>query len=219
MRNAASIWVAAGAVVLAFSMAGCPKKKKKTTPDEPDVAKPECVKDTDCGDGKVCKAGKCTACAADGECGPGGKCNAGACERAKACASDEECADDEDCLEGFCQKPWAGTDQGAGACQLQTIYFGFDDSSIQQSERDRVDADGQCIEKTADKKVYLFGHTDATGTDEYNIALSERRARAVADYLSRLGIDPARLDVVGKGETELTGSGDDQDRRVELQFH
>jgi len=219
MRNAASFLVAAGAVVIAFSMTGCPKKKKKTTPDEPDVAKPECVKDADCGAGKVCKAGKCAACMSDGECGPGGKCAAGACQRAKPCTQDEECADDEDCLEGFCQKPWQGTDTGAGECQLQTIYFAFDDSSVQASERDRLDADGQCIEKTKDKKVFLFGHTDAIGTDEYNIALSERRARSAADYLSRLGIDPARLDVVGKGEAEPTGQGETQDRRVEFQFH
>ena len=217
MRNAAI--VLASVLVLVFVLAGCPKKKKKTTPDEVDkTEEPECTSDAQCPDGQVCKAGACSPCAADGECGPGGKCQAGACERATACKVDEDCADDEDCIDGFCQKPWEGTDTGA-ACQLQTIYFAFDDSSVQQSEGDRLTANAQCIEKTTGKSVYVNGHTDATGTEEYNIALSERRARAAADYLSRLGIDPARLDVVGKGETELTGQGDDQDRRVEFQFH
>jgi len=186
--------------------------------DDDDSTSTGCTKDTDCADGQVCKAGKCTACADDGECGPGGKCNAGACERAKACTQDEDCEDDEDCVDGYCQRTYEGTDTGSG-CSLQTIYFGFDDDSIQESEKDRLDADSQCIEKTTGKSVYVTGHTDATGTDEYNIALSERRARSAADYLSRLGIDPARLDVVGKGETEITGKGDDQDRRVEFQFH
>ncbi|KAB2895986.1 MAG: OmpA family protein, partial [Kofleriaceae bacterium] len=74
------------------------------------------------------------------------------------------------------------------------------------------------IEKTAAKTVMLIGHTDQTGTDEYNIALSERRAQTVADYLARLGTDPARLHVVPKGESELTGNGDDKDRRVEFQW-
>jgi len=182
------------------------------------VADNACSKDADCGDGQVCKAGKCTACASDGECGPGGKCQAGACERAKACASDEECEDDEDCVDGFCQRTWEGGG-GDASCQLQTIYFGFDDDSVQESERDRLDANGTCIEKNADKGVYVYGHTDAVGTDEYNIALSERRARAAADYLTRLGIDPDKLDIVPKGEAEITGQGDDQDRRVEFQFH
>jgi peptidoglycan-associated lipoprotein len=179
------------------------------------VATAACTKDADCEDGKVCKAGKCAPCRADGECGPGGKCAAGACERAKACSQNEDCEDDEDCIDGYCQRPWQASAGGA-SCQLQTIYFGFDDSSIQQSERDRLDGNAQCIEKNPTKTVVLFGHTDQIGTEEYNIALSERRARAASDYLIRLGVPSALLDVVGKGETELTGQGDDQDRRVEF---
>lgn len=180
-------------------------------------AKPECVKDADCADGKVCQAGVCQACASDGECGPGGKCQAGACQRPTACTSDEQCADDEDCVDGYCQKPWQGG-ADAGACPLATVYFGYDDATIAASERDRLDGNSSCIEKTPGKNVYVVGHTDETGTDEYNIALSERRAQTVADYLARLGIDPARLQVVPKGETEASGAGADKDRRVEFQW-
>ena len=88
----------------------------------------------------------------------------------------------------------------------------------QASERDRLDANAACIEKSNGKNVFLVGHTDTSGTEEYNIALSERRAQSVADYLARLGTDPARMQVVPKGETELTGLGDDKDRRVEFQW-
>jgi peptidoglycan-associated lipoprotein len=180
------------------------------------VAKPECAKDADCPDGKVCQAGTCRACAKDNECGPGGKCMAGACQRPTACKTDEDCADDEDCVDGYCQKPWAGG--GDAACTLATVYFGYDDSSIAPSERDRLDANSACISKTPQKSVYVMGHTDGSGTDEYNIALSERRAQTVADYLARLGVDPAKLQVVPKGETEPTGQGDEKDRRVEFQW-
>lgn len=180
-------------------------------------AKPECVKDLDCADGKVCQAGKCQACASDGECGPGGKCQAGACQRPTACTTDEQCADDEDCVDGYCQKPWQGP-ADAGTCPLATVYFGYDDATIAASERDRLDANSACIDKTKGKNVYVVGHTDSSGTDEYNIALSERRAQTVADYLARLGVDPARLQVVPKGENEPTGLGEDKDRRVEFQW-
>jgi peptidoglycan-associated lipoprotein len=180
-------------------------------------AKPECVKDADCADGKVCQAGVCQACASDGECGPGGKCQAGACLRPTACTTDEQCADDEDCIDGYCQKPWQGG-ADTGPCPLATVYFAYDDAGIATSERDRLDGNATCIEKQVGKSVFVVGHTDATGTDEYNIALSERRAQTVADYLARLGIDPARLQVVPKGETEPTGLGDDKDRRVEFQW-
>lgn len=181
------------------------------------VAAAECMSDDQCAAGKVCQAGKCKSCAADSECGPGGSCQNGACQRATKCTKDTDCADDEDCIAGYCKR--AGSTGGTDAtCTMSTVYFGFDDSSIQPSERDRLDANSQCIEKTKGKAVYLIGHTDTSGTEEYNIALSERRAQTVADYMSRLGTDPARMQVVPKGETEPTGLGDDKDRRCDFQW-
>jgi len=182
------------------------------------VAKPECTKDDQCPMGQVCQDGHCKPCATDGECGPGGTCEAGVCQRPKKCSTDEDCADDEDCKDGLCQRA-DGTKTNAGGCQLGTVYFGFDSSSIEGGERDKLDTNASCIQKTTDKNVLVVGHTDSWGTEEYNIALSERRAQAVADYLSRLGTDPARLQVVPKGETEPTGLGDDKDRRVDFLWH
>jgi peptidoglycan-associated lipoprotein len=182
------------------------------------VAAPECERDDQCQDGKVCQAGKCKACVADSEC-PSGTCRGGRCAPAKKCSKDDECADDEDCVNGVCRKAGAAASSGDATCTLATVYFAFDDSNVQPSERDRLAGNVACVEKTKGKSVLLIGHTDTSGTEEYNIALSERRAQAVADYMARLGSDPARLQVVPKGETEPTGLGDDKDRRVEFQWH
>lgn len=182
------------------------------------VAAAECLNDKQCAAGQVCQAGTCKACAADSECGPGASCRAGACQPGKPCTKDDQCADDEDCVAGACRKAGATTAGDAG-CTLATVFFAFDDASVQPSERDRLAANVACIEKTKGKNVLLIGHTDTSGTDEYNIALSERRAQAVADYMARLGTDPARMQIVPKGETEPTGLGDDRDRRVEFQWH
>jgi peptidoglycan-associated lipoprotein len=194
----------------------CPKGK--TCKANACVTEPECVRDDQCTGGKVCQAGKCTPCAADAECGPGGSCESGACKRANKCTTDTECADDEDCVNGFCKKAGAASNSGDAPCTLATVYFGFDEATIKQSERDRLDANGQCLEKAKGKSVMVVGHTDSSGTEEYNIALSERRAQSVADYLARLGTDPARMQVVPKGETSSTGLGDDKDRRCEFQW-
>jgi len=196
--------------------AQCPKGK--TCQANACVTEPECVRDDQCTGGKVCQAGKCTPCAADSECGPGGSCESGACKRANKCTTDTECADDEDCLDGFCKKAGAAANPGDVGCTLATVYFGFDEATIKQSEFDRLAANGQCLEKAKGKSVMLSGHTDSSGTEEYNIALSERRAQSVADYLARLGTDPARMQVVPKGETSSTGLGDDKDRRCEFQW-
>jgi peptidoglycan-associated lipoprotein len=197
------------------SDAQCPKGKKCSA--NACVVKAQCERDDQCAMGQVCLAGSCKPCASDGQCGPGGKCQAGICERPKKCAKDEDCADDEDCVNGLCLRQGLGSNIDAG-CQLQTIFFAFDDSSIQASERDRLDSNQQCMTKNKTQAVLLIGHTDTSGTEEYNIALSERRAQSVADYLSRLGSDPAKLQVVPKGETETSGMGDDKDRRVEFKW-
>jgi peptidoglycan-associated lipoprotein len=177
-----------------------------------------CKLDSDCPAGESCIDGTCKACASDAECGPGGKCQAGTCKRPKKCSRDEDCEDDEDCIDGVCQNPGAPLGDGAASCTLNTVYFAHDDSGIQPAARDPLDKNATCIEKNGARNIYLVGHTDASGTDEYNIALSERRAQSVADYVARLGVDPARLQVVPKGETEPTGLGDDKDRRVEFQW-
>ena len=217
----AQAFLIVGVSVAAMVVAGCPSKKAKT---------PACAGNGDCKDGLACIAQQCQQCSADSDCGPGHECKAGACvvktavtppDTRTKCKSDDDCKEDEDCDNtGHCAKANQPSEPPAdNACTLTTIYFAFDQATIEGAERDHLDADGACLNKETQKGVFLVGHTDSSGTEEYNIALSERRAKSVADYLARLGIDPARMQVVPKGETEPTGQGDDKDRRVELQWH
>jgi peptidoglycan-associated lipoprotein len=184
--------------------------------------KVECTKDDECSDGQVCKAGKCTSCQSNSECGPGGKCNSGKCDRPKKCTKNEDCEDDEDCIDGTCQRPWKKEKPTGLNCTLEVIYFALDSDAISPDMRDRLNKNGECIKKAPkDRGVYLVGHTDPRGTEEYNIALSERRARSVGDYLARLGIDPARFRFTPKGESEASGTdetGWSKDRRVEFEW-
>jgi peptidoglycan-associated lipoprotein len=194
----------------------------QTCQDGACVAEPACTGDDDCPDGQVCKNQQCVACESDGECGPGGKCEQGACLRPKACNVDEDCADDEDCIDGRCQRPWAGQTPDDVTCELATVYFGFDQAAVPPEARDPLEGNADCI-KSADgtPTVQIIGHTDSRGTEEYNIALSERRAAAVADFLARLGIDPARFHVIPMGESEAVGTDEAsqaEDRKVEFNW-
>lgn len=71
----------------------------------------------------------------------------------------------------------------------------------------------------ATSRFLVNGHTDARGTDAYNLGLSQRRAEAVVAYLQKFGIDPTRLVPLGYGESKLKDPGNgeaDENRRVEI---
>jgi peptidoglycan-associated lipoprotein len=177
-----------------------------------------CETDADCPDHKVCKNHACVACQSDADC-PGGRCADGACLQPGECVKDEDCADDEDCIDGHCRMVGGGGG-GDPACALATVYFEFDSTGIGEDARNALDKNVECLNTNA-REVYIIGHTDPRGTDEYNIALSDGRARAVADFLARLGVDPARFRIIPKGEADATGTDEEsyrQDRRVDFEW-
>ena len=101
------------------------------------------------------------------------------------------------------------------------ITFPVDSSTIQPQFRSTLDQVGQTLSSYNQTYVDVLGHTDSDGSDAYNQALSERRAGAVADYLSMRGVARARMGIRGYGETapiasNLTAEGKAQNRRVEI---
>jgi outer membrane protein OmpA-like peptidoglycan-associated protein len=83
------------------------------------------------------------------------------------------------------------------------INFALDSDVIPASGRAFVERIGELMQQEPQLKLRIEGHTDARGSDDYNLGLSKRRAIAVAAYLvDEKGISPDRLAVVGKGKTE-----------------
>lgn len=80
------------------------------------------------------------------------------------------------------------------------VYFEFDKSTVSDEFARVLDAHAKFLSANSDKSVLVEGHTDARGTPEYNIALGERRAKAVVSYLEALGVDANQLSVVSYGE-------------------
>lgn len=105
---------------------------------------------------------------------------------------------------------------------LQNIEFDFDKSSLQGSEAaKRLDKVADFMKRHPDVKVLVAGHTDSMGSDEYNQALSERRAKTAVDYLVEQGISRNRMTSKGYGEkrpidTNETEEGRQHNRRVEF---
>jgi len=80
------------------------------------------------------------------------------------------------------------------------VYFDFDQSRINSDFAAILDAHAKYLSENNDVKVLIEGHADERGTPEYNIALGERRAKAVASYLESMGVLPSQISIVSYGE-------------------
>jgi len=89
----------------------------------------------------------------------------------------------------------------AGAVAFH-INFAFNSAVLPDSAHLMIERIAQLMKEAPELKLRVEGHTDATGSDEYNQSLSEERALSVAQYLAAQGIARARLILVGKGKTE-----------------
>jgi peptidoglycan-associated lipoprotein len=83
---------------------------------------------------------------------------------------------------------------------LADTFFGLDETSLDDAARAAVQKNVEWLKRWTTTKVMVEGHADARGTNEYNLALGERRADAVRDYLVSLGISADRVTIVSKGE-------------------
>ena len=101
------------------------------------------------------------------------------------------------------------------------VLFGFDESNLSGEAKTSLDKLVLVLNNYADTDIELQGHTDSRGSEAYNMALSERRAISVSDYLAEKGISYGRLTIVGYGESmpkysNETTEGRTQNRRVEF---
>jgi len=101
------------------------------------------------------------------------------------------------------------------------VSFDFDKATIRPSFRDSLDKLAGVISKYDRTVVHIVGHTDSVGSRDYNQQLSERRARAVTDYLVSRGVNPSRLESWGRGEDQPRASNETEagrqlNRRVEI---
>jgi len=80
------------------------------------------------------------------------------------------------------------------------VYFDFDVSNVSDEYASILDAHAKYLNANPSVKVLIEGHADERGTPEYNIALGERRAKAVETYLENMGVTSEQLSVVSYGE-------------------
>ncbi|MBN1959907.1 MAG: OmpA family protein [Deltaproteobacteria bacterium] len=192
--------------------------------------KPECNADADC-DGKVCRANKCVAeCVATTDCPSGKRCENQKC--VDECAQDVDCGPGRVCIDGACADQGGDTTNISAQCRpmdasggeivaTQVVNFEFDRFDLTVDAKSILDKNAECLKQAPQVVVVLEGHADERGTQEYNLALGEKRAAAVRSYLKNLGIESGRLTTRSKGKnqplcTEHNEGCWSQNRRVEF---
>ena len=104
------------------------------------------------------------------------------------------------------------------------IVFPFDSDDLLPQARTNLKTLADNLSKVPNTDLMIVGHTDARGTDDYNLNLSRERARAAAEYLISQGVGSSRIRTMGLGETEPVASNDDdagrsRNRRVEVAIY
>ena len=186
---------------------------------------PKCDTDESCHAGEYCVDGQCQECREDSHCASGEACNGGRCEPITGyCTSDDACGVNERCERNRCVTTGddltSRDDEAATpSCTLRSVHFDFDAAELDASARTDISENVRCIKERSIEQVQVTGHTDSRGTEEYNLALSDRRARAVKRYMASLGLADAAIRATGVGEEMATGedeAGFRRDRRVEF---
>ena len=179
-----------------------------------------CESDADCTGTQVCRDNRCEPeCQADDDCDGDLVCIGNECVEEEE--DDDDCTVDADCGPGqVCEH---GECVAESACTLETVNFPFDSSRLSQQARQTLQANADCIQER-NLTVQIEGHCDERGTTEYNLALGERRANAVRDYLTSLGVPSGQIQTTSYGDQQLvqhcgaTGpeSCHEQNRRAEF---
>ena len=180
-----------------------------------------CAKNSECPSG-VCQNNRCVACKEDSNCPGGTRCSAGRCEadNRKACKHSDECSETEDCVAGRCVPSNKNRYVPQGGCQLEVVYFGYNEFELSGSTGAVVDKNAECVKRN-NRGVNLVGHTDPRGTPEYNLALADKRAQAVKRRMTNLGIPEDKVIPVPRGEIDAQGTDEsswERDRRVDVQW-
>ena len=99
---------------------------------------------------------------------------------------------------------------GRSSPQMQPIYFNFDQATIRDDQIPRIEQNAQYLKDNPASNVVIEGNSDEQGTNEYNLALGERRAMNAKRYIMELGIDDFRIRTISYGEERPLFNGMDE---------
>lgn len=92
---------------------------------------------------------------------------------------------------------------------LGTVYFDYDKALIRDDAKATLDTNASWLKRFRTVKILVEGHCDERGTEEYNLALGEKRAKSAQDYLLSMGIGSDRMKIISYGKSQPINPGHD----------
>ena len=114
----------------------------------------------------------------------------------RTCSSDTDCGDKQLCVGSQC----VDISADMAECGTVRVHFEFNQSNLEAVDNGKLQRMGRCLKAEHSLHISIEGNADERGTDEWNLALGDRRASSVEDYLERLGVSTAQLKRVTYGE-------------------
>jgi peptidoglycan-associated lipoprotein len=135
----------------------------------------------------------------------------------KSCGIDTDCGDKQLCIRGHC----VDISAGLAECTQVRVHFPFNSADMDEGEKGGLERAARCLRADHKMHVTVEGNADERGTEEYNLALGDRRATVIARYLKRLRVSAEQLKTVSYGKENPLCSEHDEDcwaknRRADL---
>jgi len=103
----------------------------------------------------------------------------------------------------------------SNADSYEVVYFDYDRSYIRESERSKLNETAKFLLRNTSQQIVVEGHCDWKGTTDYNLALGDRRANSVKNYLVQLGVVPSKIEILSKGDLDAVEGADDAGRQLD----
>lgn len=115
---------------------------------------------------------------------------------AHTCGSDSDCADRQLCIRSQC----VDVTVDLAECSTVRVHFDLNEADLHETAGPKIERMARCLKADHDLHVAIEGNADERGTEEWNVALGDKRATSVARYLERLGVSKAQLRTVSYGK-------------------
>jgi peptidoglycan-associated lipoprotein len=116
----------------------------------------------------------------------------------QGCSRDLDCSAGQLCIRNAC----VDITPGLAECSGVRVHFAFNAADIEDGDKPGLERAARCMKAEQALHVTIAGNADERGTEEYNLALGDRRAHAVSDYLQALGASQAQLKTLSYGKEQ-----------------